>query len=124
MGEADAATVARLLDEGKLVVVDFHASWCAPCRAYSPKFTRIEREMRRAFPDAKFAFVSVDIDANQEIAREAKVRSVPTTVAWTAGRSLLGSRKKKQLLRFSGDRSWEEMVRTFSSLLEAASRHE
>jgi len=120
--EAGAADVERFLSEGKPVVIDFHASWCAPCRAYSPKFARIEREMRRKFPAADLAFVSVDVDRNQDLAREAKVRSVPTTVAWTMGRSLFGRLRKKQALRFSGDRSWEDLVRTFSALIEPHAR--
>jgi len=117
IAEATGADVERLLAEGKTVIIDFHASWCAPCHAYSPKFSRIEREMRRTYPDGAFAFVSVDIDRNQEIAREANVRSVPTTVAWRNARGFFGGTKKKQVLRFSGDRSWEELVRTFRELL-------
>ena len=116
----DVATpdeMARLLREHRVVVVDFHATWCGPCKAYSPKFHRLEREMRRAFPGGSFAFASVDVDRAHELAREARVMSVPTTVAWTMGKGLLGRPKRREVLRFSGDRAWGDLVRTFSEAL-------
>lgn len=115
---ASNADLERLLAENKVVIVDFYATWCGPCKAYSPKFQRIEREMRRAFPDAKVAFLSIDVDRNHDVSREARVMSVPTTVAWTMGRTLFGRPKRKELLRFSGDRAWPEMVRSFTKLLD------
>lgn len=66
--------------------------------------------------------MSVDIDREQPLAREANVMSVPTTVAWTLGKGLFGGPKKKELLRYSGDRSWPEMQRTFAKLLDAHTR--
>jgi len=114
---ATAEQIDALLAEGHTVVVDFYATWCAPCKAYSPKFERIAREMKRQFPEAKVTFVSVDIDVQQDLARAASVRSVPTTVAYRMGRGLFGGAKRKEALRFSGDRSWPELVRTFGDLL-------
>lgn len=111
-----------LLRRHKVVVVDFHASWCGPCRSYSPKFQRLEREMRRAAPDASFAFASVDVDQCQDLARQARVMSVPTTVAWTLGRGFLGGERRKEVLRFSGDRPWPELVREVTAILEGAAR--
>lgn len=119
---ATLADLDALLAERKLVVVDYHASWCAPCRSYSPKFARIEREMRRQFPDASFAFAGCDIDLAQDAARDANVRSVPTTIAWTTGRGLFGGAKRKEALRFSGDRPWADLVRTFTDLLATRAR--
>lgn len=118
MRSATADDVERLLAEGHVVIVDFYATWCAPCKAYSPKFTRLEREMRRALPEGKFAFVSVDIDAQQDLARSARVMSVPTTLAWKMGRGLFGGDKRKELVRFSGDRGWNDLLRTFTPLLQ------
>lgn len=118
--DADADDVERLLAEGKTVVVDFYATWCGPCKAYSPKFSRLEREMRRAHPDGAFAFVSVDIDRHHDLARDARVMSVPTTVAWRMGKSLFGRPKRKEVLRFSGDRAWPDLVRMFTEALGRA----
>lgn len=115
--ESDPAALMRALDEGKTVVIDFSATWCGPCKAYSPKFSRLEREMRRAMPDGAFAFFNIDIDRHQALAREAGVMSVPTTVAWRMGKSLFGKPKRKEVLRFSGDKPWNDLVRTFTETL-------
>lgn len=115
--DADGAAIETSLREGKIVVIDFYATWCAPCKAYSPKFQRIEREMRRARPDGDFVFYSVDIDRHQDAARDANVRSVPTTVAYQMGKGFFGGAKRKELLRFAGDRSWNDLLRTFTDLL-------
>ena len=114
---AEPADVERLLAEGKMVVIDFYATWCGPCRSYSPKFQRLEREMRRQLPEGEFAFVAVDVDIHQDLAREASVRSVPTTLAWRLGRSWLGRPKKVEVLRFSGDRPWNDLVRDVAEAL-------
>lgn len=120
MDVSSPAELDALLAKHKIVVIDYHADWCGPCKSYSPKFSRIEREMRRTSPEGSFVFASVDIDRAQELAREAKVLSVPTTIAWSMGKGLFGGAKKKQLLRFSGDRSWPDLVRTFTELLRSA----
>jgi thiol-disulfide isomerase/thioredoxin len=106
----------RLLAENDLVVVDYYATWCVPCKTYSPKFQRLEREMRRAFPDAKVAFVSVDVDRDHAEAKRGRVQSVPTTVAWRLRKGLFGP-KRKEALRFNGDRTWNDLVRTFTELM-------
>lgn len=118
MEQPTADDMARLLAGNRVVVIDFYATWCGPCKAYSPKFQRLEREMRRTFPEASFVFASVDIDRHHELARSARVMSVPTTVAYTMGRGLFGSEKRKEVLRFSGDRAWPDLVRTFTGMLE------
>jgi thioredoxin 1 len=48
----------------KLVVVDFHAAWCGPCKMIGPKFEKMEPD----FPDA--VFVKVDVDENEETAEK------------------------------------------------------
>ncbi|GEM_PF-4895977 len=106
----------RLLVENDLVVVDYYATWCIPCKGYTPKFQRLEREMRREFPHAKVAFVSVDVDRDHAEARRGRVQSVPTTIAWERRRGLFGWRRRERL-RFSGDRPWNDLLRTFHDLV-------
>ena len=121
MDEPDAEGMRRLLAENRVVVVDYYATWCLPCKGYSPKFARLEREMRRARPEGGFAFVSVDVDRHQDLARQARVLSVPTTVAWTLKKGLFGT-KPMEVLRFSGDRPWPDLVRLMGETLEKHAR--
>jgi thiol-disulfide isomerase/thioredoxin len=108
-----------LVRDHDVLFVDFSASWCAPCRAYTPKFHRAAREMRRAFPDGSYVFVTVDVDLVQDLARRFSVRSVPTTVVVREKRGLFRT-KKDEVERFSGDKPWNDLVRAFTDVLERA----
>ena len=54
-----------------LVLIDFFASWCGPCRMISP----ILEELSKEISDVKFC--KVDVDASPELARMFKVESIP-----------------------------------------------
>jgi len=62
------------------VVVDFWAEWCAPCRALGPVLER-EAEAR----NGELELVKVDIDANQDLARDYDVRGIPAVKAFRRG---------------------------------------
>eukprot|EP00566_Odontella_aurita_P024797 CAMPEP_0113566594 /NCGR_PEP_ID=MMETSP0015_2-20120614/22807_1 /TAXON_ID=2838 /ORGANISM="Odontella" /LENGTH=105 /DNA_ID=CAMNT_0000468895 /DNA_START=113 /DNA_END=430 /DNA_ORIENTATION=+ /assembly_acc=CAM_ASM_000160 len=65
---------AELMEKSKtnLVVVDFTASWCGPCKAIGPHFEKMAEET----PDA--IFVKVDVDEAEEIAAECGIQAMPT----------------------------------------------
>ena len=69
----------EIIEENKLVIIDFWAEWCGPCRAYGPVFEGVSEE----FPDVVFA--KVDTEAEQELAGSFGIRSTPTTVAFKDG---------------------------------------
>lgn len=57
---------------GKLVVIDFHATWCGPCKVIGPKFEELA-----AIHDS-VVFVKVDVDECEDIATEYDISSMPT----------------------------------------------
>jgi len=61
--------------DGKLVVIDFNATWCGPCRQFAPTFKEVAEEMAD-----KAQFYSVDIDKHPELAQKYDVQSIPMVV--------------------------------------------
>ena len=58
---------------GHLVVIDFNATWCGPCRRFSPIFEEAAEKYK-----GQVEFISVDIDQHQPLARNLGITSVPT----------------------------------------------
>lgn len=63
-----------------IVLVDFWASWCGPCRAFAPTFQASSEK----HPDVVFA--KVDTEAEQGLAAAANIRSIPTLMAFKKGK--------------------------------------
>jgi thioredoxin 1 len=62
--------------DNSIVLVDFWAEWCGPCRMFAPTFAAASEEN----PDIVFA--KVDTEAERELASAASIRSIPTLMAF------------------------------------------
>lgn len=70
------ATFDETIAGNEIVLVDFWAAWCAPCRRFAPVFEKASQ----AHPDIVFA--KVDTDAERTLAAQAGIRSIPTLMAF------------------------------------------
>jgi len=73
----------EVLENEKLTVVDFFATWCNPCRALSPILENAKKEL-----GDKVNVVKIDVDESEEIARKYGVMSIPTMVIIKNGEEL------------------------------------
>ena len=65
-------TFEQTLEDNDIVLIDFWAAWCGPCRAFAPVFEKVSQK----HPDVVFA--KVDTEAEQELAGSFRIQSIPT----------------------------------------------
>lgn len=71
----------KLLVSDKEVLVDFYAEWCAPCKKMEPTLKKLEQE-------GSIKLLRIDVDKNQNLAKELKVDALPTLELFSNGTSL------------------------------------
>lgn len=91
---SDSSFDTDVLGNGGVVVVDFWASWCGPCKALSPLLEQAAGEVEGV------TVVKMNIEENLQTPSTYGVRSIPTLVAFKGGKpvsSLVGLRSKDEL---------------------------
>jgi thioredoxin 2 len=78
----DASSFDRLmLNDERLIIADFWAPWCGPCRSMAPSF----EEASRHFP-LKVQFVKINTEEQQQLGGRFGIRSIPTVIAFRNNR--------------------------------------
>ena len=100
----DRSSFERLLKECKVVLADFWAEWCGPCKMVEP----IVEELAQRFA-GKVAVTKVNVDENSDLSFEYGVMSIPTIIVFSKG---------KEFKRFVGYYPGlaRELARTLESL--------
>jgi len=73
----------KLLKDNKVVLVDFHAVWCAPCKEMSPVIDKVSANFK-----GKARVEKVDVEANKEITAAYQVQSVPGFLIFKDGKKV------------------------------------
>ena len=80
----------QLLADQKIVVADYTATWCGPCRVVAPLIDKLATEYSE-----KVSVVKIDIDENKDNAKKYGIRSIPAVLFFRDGElveSLFGSK--------------------------------
>ena len=64
-----------LKDYDKIIIIDFWAAWCGPCKAFFPTFNQLQQEYQ-----SEFIFVKVNVDEVPSIAQQYRISGIPTTL--------------------------------------------
>ncbi len=94
--EVTDITFARELNsEESIVVVDFWAPWCGPCKMVSPIMDQLSREL-----GSKVKFIKINVDSSPILARKFRISSIPTIMIFKGGKlkkTIIGFTPKNEL---------------------------
>ncbi|MDR3117683.1 MAG: thioredoxin family protein [Puniceicoccales bacterium] len=95
MDEMADGELEGAVEAGGVLLVDFFAPWCGPCRALEPALLALEKEFQ-----GRARLVQVNIDAAPATAARYEIRSVPTLIFFQNGHgveTVVGTRTREQL---------------------------
>lgn len=73
----------EIINSGQLVLVDFYATWCGPCKQLHPVLEQLKSEMGDAV-----RILTLDVERNEALAFEHRIQSVPTLMLIRDGKVL------------------------------------
>lgn len=74
-----AATFEQTITDNQMVLVDFWAGWCGPCRQFAPVYEEASGQHE------DIVFASVDTEAERELSAALQISSIPTLMAFHSG---------------------------------------
>ncbi|MGG7034383.1 MAG: thioredoxin [Flavobacterium sp.] len=77
------SSFSEIINQDKLVLVDFFATWCGPCQTLAP----ILKDVKTTLGDS-VSIIKIDVDKNQLLSSQYQVRGVPTMILFKNGNQL------------------------------------
>ncbi|MDG1331462.1 MAG: thioredoxin [Crocinitomicaceae bacterium] len=74
------ATFKEIINSDKPTLLDFHATWCGPCKTLAPILEQVKNEMK-----GSVRILKIDVDKNPQVAEKYKIRGVPTMILFKKG---------------------------------------
>ena len=74
------ATFKEIINSDKPTLLDFHATWCGPCKTLAPILEQVKTEMK-----GSVRILKIDVDKNPQVAEKYKIRGVPTMILFKKG---------------------------------------
>ncbi|WP_243471767.1 thioredoxin [Winogradskyella sp. MH6] len=92
---------SEIINKDKLVLVDFFAEWCGPCKMMSPILKQVKDNLGN-----RVSIIKIDVDKNQSLATKYQVRGVPTLMLFKNG---------EQVWRQSGVLQKDDLINIITS---------
>jgi thioredoxin 1 len=83
--EISSKDLDNIVNENKVVFIDCHAAWCAPCRMLGP----ILEELHEEYKDQGLKVVKLDVDQNMEFSAENAITGVPSVFVYSEGKRVV-----------------------------------
>ena len=77
VSESDFVDKVIEKSEDKIILVDFWAPWCGPCKQLTPILEEVIKEA-----NGKIFLAKINIDENQQLASQLRIQSIPTVLAF------------------------------------------